>query len=287
MTVVVIGVNALESTLVEEFDLSHLELSEHGELRIPEGYPLHTEVLWPTIITGLSPSEHGLTRTSAREWENPVLELAAEYSTKIVPEQVLLPIGRQIQKLGFERESNTGAEYYEARGIDTIFADVRSIDIDVPGYSDRGGTDEIRKLMGHSEYEPEDSELFRDACREEFESKRASLFDALDVDVDLIVCYIQALDNLQHVYWSDRELVRNWYRELDELVSRVRERLTSDDVLVLMSDHGMRGGEDGKGEHSDYGYYASTVTLGMESILDLKGAVDDLLEKDSKVSQPV
>jgi predicted AlkP superfamily pyrophosphatase or phosphodiesterase len=285
MKVVLIAVNALESALVDEFELPNLKLEDRSKLAIPAGYPLHTEVLWPTIITGLAPDEHGLTRTSAREWENPVLEYAATYSTKIIPERVLLPIGRQIQKLGFGRESNTGAEYYAEQGIETIFTGVSSVDIDIPGYSDRSGTDEIRELMGHSAYEPTDEELFRRKCREEFKSKRVALFDALDTDVELVACYFQTLDNLQHVYWTDREFIEQWYRRFDDLVGEVRDALEEEDEIIIMSDHGMQRGADGKGEHSDHGYCASTVPLEMESLLDLPTALDGLFSQRLQTNQ--
>lgn len=279
MKLVIIAVNALEANVVDRNDLPNLTLQDRGRLDVPAELPLHTEVLWPSMITGVSPETHGMTRTSAREWENPALELAAQVGLALVPERYLLPIGKRLQKLGFDRESKSGEAYFEERGIETIFTDTPSVDIDVPGYSDREGTDEVRKLMGHDEYEPRDEQLFLEKINEEFDEKRADLLAALSVDATLFMCYFQALDNLQHVYWTDESFVDEWYERFDEFVGTIRRQLDDEDAVLVVSDHGMRGGAGTKGTHSDHGYYASTVDLDMETVMDLKPAVDSLLRE--------
>ena len=279
MTTVLFGINALEAEIVESGTYQNLTLKRNGRLEIPDELPLHTEVLWPSIITGVKPSVHGLTRTTAREWESPALELAAQVGTSIFPEKYLLPIGKRIQKLGFGREDKSGAEHFKQVGLDTIFTGVPSVDIDVPGYSEREGTDEVRELMGHDEYEPRDESLFLEKIEDEFADKRERLLKSLSSDVDLYVCYFQALDNFQHVYWNDEAAVREWYDRFDTLVGEVRNKVSDQDTVIVMSDHGMREGEDGKGEHSAHGYYASTSDIHMETILDLKDKIDNEIKR--------
>lgn len=274
MNVTILAVNALELGLVNDFDLENLRLEDYGELAIPEDLPLHTEVLWPSIFTGTMPDEHGLTRTSAREWGNPVLQLAADIGLKLIPEEYLLPIGKRIQKLGFEREAKAGEAYFNERGIDTIFTGLDARAIDVPGYSQWEDADEIRELMGHDSYDPDDPDLFLEKSRQRFERKCELIKEAVDDDTPLTMGYFQTLDNIQHVFWGNDGLLNEWYREFDDLAGKLLSLMADDDVLIVMSDHGMREGPNGKGEHSDHGYYAATHELGMENIMDLKPAVD-------------
>lgn len=68
----------------------------------------------------------------------------------------------------------------------------------------------------------------------------------------LCVCVFDASDRIQHMFWrylddahpSPREneafadTIRDMYRKMDSLVGRIRSELSSDDWLIVMSDHG-------------------------------------------------
>ena len=69
-----------------------------------------------------------------------------------------------------------------------------------------------------------------------------------------LVCVFDATDRVQHMFWRDidpghpagrgreaaphRHAIREQYERNDALIGRLRERLTDDDVLMVISDHG-------------------------------------------------
>ena len=58
MKVLILGIDALEYSLVEEWDLKHLKQREYGKIIVPiyggGGEPV-TLVVWPCFITGKEP----------------------------------------------------------------------------------------------------------------------------------------------------------------------------------------------------------------------------------------
>ena len=81
--------------------------------------------------------------------------------------------------------------------------------------------------------------------------EREAMLDlALDrVRSGLVVCVFDTPDRVQHMFWRQHEqghgehadTLRDMYRRMDALVGRVAARLGRDDVLMVMSDHGVRG----------------------------------------------
>jgi hypothetical protein len=195
-----------------------------------------------------------------------------------VRERSLVPVGRQIQKLGFERHSDRDASYYDSAGIETMFTGVDSIAIDVPGYSATSEKDEIRRLMGHNAYAPADREAFIDRTQGEFDRKRTALLDAIDTDVVIVMCYLYSLDATQHVFWTDDSVIESWYQQFDDLARDVVTTLAPTDSFIIMSDHGMPS----EAAHNENAFYSCNVELFPDTtphitdfhdrILDLTGA---------------
>jgi len=85
--------------------------------------------------------------------------------------------------------------------------------------------------------------------------REAMLHAALDrLDRGALVCVFDATDRIQHMFWRDidpahpagkgrataahRHAIRDLYAHNDALVGRIRARLSEDDVLMVISDHG-------------------------------------------------
>ena len=62
MKVLILGIDALEYSLVEKWDLKHLKQKEYGKVIVPiyqgAGEPV-TLVVWPCFITGKEPKDMG------------------------------------------------------------------------------------------------------------------------------------------------------------------------------------------------------------------------------------
>ena len=92
-----------------------------------------------------------------------------------------------------------------------------------------------------------DAEAFLQQCRLIHAERETMLFDALDkTPRGLVVCVFDITDRVQHMFWSaaaqkdhpQRDVVRQLYEQMDDLVGRVQRRLDPDTVLLVMSDHG-------------------------------------------------
>jgi predicted AlkP superfamily phosphohydrolase/phosphomutase len=70
----------------------------------------------------------------------------------------------------------------------------------------------------------------------------------------VLYCYFESPDIIQHMFWryTDPEhplyekdapalyknIIRDWYKEMDNILGSVMERISADDTLLVMSDHG-------------------------------------------------
>ncbi len=85
------------------------------------------------------------------------------------------------------------------------------------------------------------------------EEREKMFFSALEKTREgLCVCVFDASDRIQHMFWryldpqhpSPKEdakfadTIPDMYRRMDELLGRIRKKLSPDDVLVVLSDHG-------------------------------------------------
>jgi predicted AlkP superfamily phosphohydrolase/phosphomutase len=89
--------------------------------------------------------------------------------------------------------------------------------------------------------------------------REAMFFDALKtVSRGLVVCVFDAPDRIQHMFWrfqepshpaiaahgvsgdDHKDVIRSLYIQMDELVGKVRARLTEDTAYMVVSDHGFK-----------------------------------------------
>lgn len=89
------------------------------------------------------------------------------------------------------------------------------------------------------------------------EERERMLFDALEkTKRGAVVCVFDITDRLQHMFFryldpshpanpgkdveEHRDAIRDLYKNMDDLIGRVRQRLPKDTVLMVMSDHGFK-----------------------------------------------
>ena len=96
---------------------------------------------------------------------------------------------------------------------------------------------------------------FVEQANEVLKEKRAMLdFELSRFAKGLLFCYFESSDIIQHMFWrytdtehplyekdapqEYKEMIQSWYQKMDEVLGRVIEGLSDDDMLIVLSDHG-------------------------------------------------
>lgn len=291
MTLVVFGIDALDPELVDSTVHPNLTLSDHKTIETissSKGGP-STHELWPTIITGLRPEEHGLKLDAGVAWESSLLRAGSKVADYVLPEKVQTRIGALLLNRTSEDAFRAPASYYEGRGLTTVFDDCNGKAIGIPNYVVDPDTDDrenqLRRDMGGLfERDPDargshvsaDPVTFYEQCLEMAMIRIARIRRALrSRQYELVFGYTSGLDLVGHVSYDRPELQEWAYEELDEFVGELRSDLREDDELVLVSDHGLQDGL-----HTDEAIIAATdprIIEDVSSVLDVRDAVENEL----------
>ncbi len=292
---VVLGWDGLDYDLAESYGLT-AAFGEHArEIDTFDNDALgkpHTYEVWPSIVTGVPPTDHGIrakTNESGVDWADPKLALAARLATGVVPEGVRAAVGRVLRERGASLDYKT-IDYYRERGVDTVFDGRRALPLAVPNCRtdadgeldvvfDRGA--QLGEYLnvedggGETKHSPKvplprlEGRLVGEATK-----KLGVVRSAVQRDYDLVFVWLGFLDTVGHLAptveeagWQARhyELAARWTRE-------IRSDLTADDRLVCVSDHGLQAGR-----HTHSAFFGSddeSLTASVDSVLDVKRVLD-------------
>lgn len=288
MVLVVLGIDALDPDLVDPVRHPNLSLAAHSVIETIDSHAGEpsTHELWPTIVTGLVPAEHGLELDDGVAWENPVLRLGSDIADYLVPDGLQSRIGAWLLTNTDEDAFRVPATYYEANGLTTVFDDHVARAIGVPNYvvdpdvEDREHA--LRRRLGDLfERDPEatgghrssDPYEFYEQCLEMAMVRLARARRALRGGRhELVFAYTSGLDLVGHVTYDLPELQGRAYDEIDEFVGELRGDLREDDELLLISDHGLQDGV-----HTHEAMAAATepsLVDAIDSVVDVRDAVE-------------
>jgi hypothetical protein len=291
MTVVVFGIDALDPELVEAERHPNLTLAAHDAIETitsVAGEP-STHELWPTLITGLRPEEHGLQLDDGVAWQNPLLRAGSSAADYVLPAGVQTRLGAWLLNNTDEDAFRTPATYYAERDIPTLLDGEDRLAIGIPNYVVDPDTEDrehqLRTQMGELfERDPEatgghtsaDPAEFYEQCMEMAMIRTARVRRGLrGRRYELVFGYTSGLDLIGHVSHDRPALQERAYDELDEFVGELCDDLGEDDELVLISDHGLQDGL-----HTEQAMIAATdpgVVDAVAGVCDLRAAVEDLL----------
>lgn len=294
MTLVVAGLDALDAGVLSTGDYPNLTLAAHSRistLRSSTG-ELSTHELWPTIITGVTPEEHGLTLQSGLSWDSPLLRFGGKIAQYTLPKAVRSKIGAWILNNAEVDVFRTPASYYERQGVSTLFDNTDSKTIGIPNYvtdTDSGDREhELRRGLGELfERDTEqpgghvsaDPRAFYEQCMEMVMIRIARIRRAVrSGNHELVFGYTSGVDLIGHVAYNDPGLQNRAYAELDGFVGELRTDISGEDTLVIVSDHGLRDGV-----HTEDAVIASTeprIVDAVESVLDVREVLEHELEGD-------
>lgn len=277
MTVVVLGIDALDPDLVDPGRHPNLTLKRHEAIETivsSAGEP-STHELWPTIITGLPPEEHGLVLDDGVAWENPLLRIGSAVGGYVMPDPVQTKLGAWLLNNTSEDAFRVPDTYYEERGITTVFDGVESTAIGVPNYVvDPDSEDrehQLRRDMGDLfERDPSakgghtsaDVEEFYELCLEMAMIRIARVRRAVrGRRYELVFGYTSGLDLVGHVSHSRPGVQERAYEEVNQFVGELAGDLRDGDLLLLVSDHGLQDGL-----HTREAMVASTEPEALENV---------------------
>ena len=297
MVLVVLGIDALDPDLVDSSLHPNLTLSSHRPIETIDSHAGEpsTHELWPTIITGFKPSEHGLTLDDGVAWENPLLRHGSTLAEFLLPDEIQTRLGAWLLTNTEADAFRTPATYYEENDIGTVFDDRDAKPIGIPNYVVAPDTEDrehaLRRSLGDLfERDPDatgghwtsDPYEFYEQCMEMAMIRIARARRAIRCGrFELIFAYTSGLDLIGHVTYDLPELQREAYAELDEFVGELRNDLQSGDELLLVSDHGLQDGV-----HTHEAMVASTdsnIVNSISSVLEIREALDSELDRQDHV----
>lgn len=306
-TTVVLGWDALDIDLCREFGVWESfgdHISRIDSIDNPSVGKPHTHELWPTLITGRHPTEHGIRSHNpnggAADWAHPGLRGIARLASYVLPESVRAWVGRRLRSRGAELRFR-GPDYYRERGIATVFDGRTARPLAIPNYRtdaddalgvvvDRGadlsGVLDVVQRDGDTHHDPTvDMARYEERLAGAAAQKIGAVRAALDRAYDLVWVWLGYLDSAGHLDpATDVALQRRAYRHAAEWTETIRDALAPADRLVCVSDHGLQDGE-----------HTHTATIAaddrqhvaqVDSVLDVAPLVDEITPRSSPTDQP-
>ena len=280
MTLVVLGIDALDSRLVRRFCGDSIKLNKSGEMEtISQNRDRpHTTQVWPTMATGLHPREHGMGVDRAGEWNNPVIEALSKKLSFLSLEHR--------KKLGNIISGVTGDDWNFPTVEEDTFADRDGVFLhNWPGVVHpevlRRAWDEINYSVENRTSEQEFDLLVKSMGASKFEWIR----EAMQYDVPVVGSQIHAIDSAGHAYSRNEQKYKEYYQWVEGKIRTIINNTDTSDDILIVSDHGICVSwldEHDIGLHSWYAYSASTTEDRPKNVLDVRQWIEENSEQNSE-----
>jgi len=269
--VVVLGWDGLDLAVAERYGLADAfgahqsTIDTHSNPAV--GLP-HTVELWPSMITGLHPDDHGIkakTESGGVKWGNPVLNAASKHAQGIVPDDLLSYLGAKLREEGFGPDT-TPAAYYDEESIATVFDDCGGRAISIPSYQTE--YDRRHQLDAHRDqlWQALDCEHVGEGKRptvdrsevnallgREVGARIGHTLGAVQAGEPLVWTWFGLLDSIGHMQPAlGDKFVKEWYEVAAQYTEEVRAVVDEETTVIAVSDHGIQDGV-----HTDYATIAS------------------------------
>jgi hypothetical protein len=196
---IILAIDALEYTLVEEFKCSNLKQKFYGKTNIGEFSEPRTMVLWSSFMTGKNMEKEILAKGDKEMW-NVKIDINDTFFHKFDRVKIIdLP--------GFNYDTG---QHYKERKLLKKFFDTK---------------DENEKRDIRSEYN-NITFAHHKKVREEF-------VKVLNGKYDFILVYFSVADVVGHLNFGNKTMMKIIYQDLDDIAKNIKN-----DYIVL-SDHGM------------------------------------------------
>ena len=269
MKLLILGIDALEYTLVEEWNLKFIKQKEYGKTVVPltkthiDSHPA-TVVVWPCFITGKQPKEMGYETVKIIK-EDRLDDFYWAIKSRFPKSEIFFKY--------FHRKSRSYKPTRDNIKAPTLFdtQNISSIHLHVPVYDDNA----FPEYRGIGTFRAIDDKNYRKiyekGCRKEFEDRTKEIYNLLEKDWDLAMQYFYLLDGIQHVFFKNKLKIMDYYLMFNMFVKDLTKKLDKDVIILIISDHGQI-----KGMHTEYGFYSCNIKLGLENpkITDFKEIIE-------------
>ncbi|EMR75324.1 hypothetical protein MBGDF03_01013 [Thermoplasmatales archaeon SCGC AB-540-F20] len=289
MRVLILGIDALEYDLVEEWDLKNLKQKEYGKIcvPIPEGFiEPATMIVWLCFITGQPPERMGYSQPVLYRWPfNFLFDLYFKTLCKsgdIHPEDIMKKRGKKrevldrisdiCKKMNISydpKKKNIKAEtFFDNDQIKSTHFHIPAYDDAFPKYRNKI-VDVLTKKISEKEFSQECKQVYKYRCEELDEYLQTNN------DWNLIMMYWFCLDGVQHALFRKKLKIMDYYLMFNEYVGRLSKELSKDTLILIVSDHGQK-----KGIHTNHGFYSSNKKLGLKNpdITDFKEIIEKTID---------
>jgi len=258
MRVLILAYDGLDHDLVETLSLRNILQREHGKVEVPIVGGIDdpsTPIVWTSFITGEPPEVHGV--DMPQMWDNEFDGLRSFVRRHRGIHNILkrFKIGQKVREATGARSSFPSRKNIK---VDTFFEVVKpSVALGVPVYNKN--LEEIYPIgdVMRARQDPEYLPVFEERVRGIFDEEVKILFDTLEGEWRLLMVHLHITDLFGHAFWGT-EKVATLYEEMDLLTKRVKARLREDDLVLIISDHGMS-----KLGHTKKGFYSFNVKIGL------------------------
>lgn len=262
--IVILGIDGLEYDLVEEWNLEYIKQRAYSRTDLSDFEVIVTPPIWASMLTGRKIAEIEepfIKRQRFIANKGNITKVKTPWYVKLGAK--LLPLSIR-KRIGDAVTPDPFKETYDylirTKKYKTIFDYFeRTWTNGVPSYGRNVSNPDVKSAM-YEAVKGNLKPLVEYAMKTYRQDKRA-LFDALDGDYELIFWYTPFLDEISHFYIRKKLKLMNLYFELNKLAKEVSERLDENDVLYIISDHGMEPvpGDPRGGDHSDHGFFSSNT----------------------------
>lgn len=276
MTLVVVALDAADLHLVEQYGCDNISLNESTRMETLAhrlDYP-HTSEVWPSIATGLHPSEHGI---GDGYWDNSLLTVLSRAAHR-------LDVSESIRgKIGDVIKSKTDQEWHLDEVDDPTFLDgeYRAVH-NWPGVHRNESIRYIWDLFQQLKDGDISDATFTREAYSEAASKFGWVREAVGHETELVATHIHLLDVFGHLYPEDEERYGEIYTDVDRMIGDVRDVLNPEDELLVLSDHGIETSwipeDEDPGRHSWRALAATTLDSPPTHVLAVKEWVEGHLE---------
>lgn len=259
--IVVLGIDGLEYDAVVEFDLKYVKQEAFTMTNLEDFSVIATPPIWGAMLTG-EVDEEAIARFE-RQFpgkDSPMLEQL----NRIFPPKLWSELGKAYRSLYdkvFGNPMHQTEEYIIKKGKNTIFDEFdKSWHNNIPSLGRQLYVKDSGRKFEEALESWEGTKKFLTEYAELLEREKAKLFEALDEDYELVWFYTSYWDRVGHLVSGTKVLWMNEYLNLNKFVKKVKQKLSGDDLLYIVSDHGFKPhGKLRLGEHSDHGFFSSST----------------------------
>jgi len=196
---IVFAIDALEYTLVEEFNCINLKQKFYGKTNIKEFSQPRTMVLWSSFMTGKNMEKEIMAKGDKEMW-NTRIELKDTFFSRFKDPKIIDLPGFNYVKEQHEEERVLLKNYFDAKSDD-------------------------EKNMIRAAY--------NNLAFEHYRRVKKEFTEALNAKHDFVLGYFSVADVVGHLNFGNRMMMKMIYKDLDEIAGKIK------DSFIVLSDHGM------------------------------------------------